>query len=99
MLWVRDATADEREKFRGAALVGLHIDLGQLMALALGPFIDTDIDTDNSFVLAISDLVGSALVERPPAQQSPRNPGRRSVWVGPGPARGRPAAGESWAAT
>lgn len=61
MLWVRDATFEEREQFRDAARVGLHVDLGVLMAPALEPFIATD----SAFKLAIHDPDDVALVPPP----------------------------------
>ncbi len=59
MLWVRDAEPVEKERYDGAARIGLHVDLGALMAPALGEFLDSG-DEDNEFVIAIGDPEDSA---------------------------------------
>ncbi|MCA8949098.1 MAG: HAMP domain-containing histidine kinase [Planctomycetes bacterium] len=61
MLWVRDATEDERDRYRRAARIGLHVDLGLLLAPALGEFIATD----SPFALAIHDPDDEPLVAPP----------------------------------
>lgn len=62
LLWVREATKSERERYRGATRVALHIDLDRLMAPALEPYIDPD---GASFVLAVHDPERIPLVEPP----------------------------------
>ncbi|MCR9247557.1 MAG: HAMP domain-containing histidine kinase [bacterium] len=61
MLWVREATEEERERFRNAARVGLHIDLGQLIAPALAPLLADA----SSFQIAIHDPAGVPLIAPP----------------------------------
>ncbi|MCA8974435.1 MAG: HAMP domain-containing histidine kinase [Planctomycetes bacterium] len=61
MLWVRQATEAEKERYQGAARVGLHIDLDLLMAPALERFVGSD----GRFVLAVHDPKRIPLVEPP----------------------------------
>jgi len=63
LLWIREATPAESDEFDGCACVGLHFDLGQLLAPALAPFFGAD----NSFVLAIDDPDRRPIVAAPAA--------------------------------
>jgi signal transduction histidine kinase len=60
MLWVRDATADERQTLQ-CDRVGLHFDLGQLLAPALPQLVSGT----SAFVLSILDPKGEAMVPAP----------------------------------
>ncbi|MFM1871877.1 MAG: hypothetical protein RL398_1299 [Planctomycetota bacterium] len=60
LFWVRSATAAERELLR-AARVGLRIDLDQLLASVLPPFLGGD----STFVVTVHDPEGVPLVPAP----------------------------------
>lgn len=60
LLQVSDASAAEREHYPDATRIGLHVDLGTLLAPALESFLNHD-----RFVLAIDDPDGVPLVAAP----------------------------------